>query len=438
MYGCSSIRAPSHHSGNRRRRFQGLSKQLLNHRYRILQHLGQRGFSQTFLAIDEQDSLPCVIKQVFLQHDQTHHQTALERLHQAAKQLAALGEHPQIPALLNAFEQDGNTFIVQEWIDGWTLEQEADGVPFDEAEVRQVLQAVLPIVQYLHDRNIIHRDIKPANIIRRKSDRQLVLVDFGAAKQITHLNSCNLEAMVGSVQYAAPEQINGQAIFASDLYSLGMTCLYLLTQLSPFDLYDMIENDWKWQAYLPQPISPALKALLCKLLQPALRQRYQSAAAVLSDLQAAIAHMSASATPLSADVAHALTPQALASFVQKVPSVSGATIYFPPTQAWYCLPCREKASDSKTQAAFFLSLRVAAVADTPPVQKASCFAEEIAALKALPLAWRVLLVSIGTIVGSVAMACLVFCLGVILFALSTPLNPGATPLKGDRSSRTSL
>jgi serine/threonine protein kinase len=94
--------------------------------------------------------------------------------------------------------------------------------------------------------------------------------------------------MIGSVEYAAPEQIKGQAIFASDLYSLGVTCLCLLTQMRPFDLYDIAEDDWKWQAYLPYPISSDLKAILCKLLQPAIRRRYQSVTEVLADLNSSV------------------------------------------------------------------------------------------------------------------------------------------------------
>ncbi|MBF2026536.1 MAG: protein kinase [Oscillatoriales cyanobacterium C42_A2020_001] len=124
MYGYSSIRTSSTSSGNGSLSCQHLFNQRFNHRYQILKPLAKGGFGQTFLAVDEQqNSSPCVIKQVFLQGDKTHHQTTLDRFDQEVRQLAELGKHPQIPELLGTFEQDGYGFIVQEWIDGWTLER---------------------------------------------------------------------------------------------------------------------------------------------------------------------------------------------------------------------------------------------------------------------------------------------------------------------------
>lgn len=366
MYGNSLIRTPSTSSGNGSDAFKDLCNQPLNHRYRFLKHLGQGGFSQTFLAVDEHNnSNPCVVKQLFLRQNATHQLTTSERLHQEVKQLTELGEHPQIPKLIDTFEQDSYAFIVQEWINGWTLEEEAAGIPFDEAEIWKILSDLLPVLQYLHDRNIIHRDIKPANIIRRRSDRQLVLVDFGAAKQITPLNSLHTGTMIGSVEYAAPEQVKGQATFASDLYSLGVTCLYLLTQVSPFELYDIVEDEWKWQAYLPQPISPALKAILCKLLQSATRRRYQSATEVLIELQASsvltieqqrddeIVNASLSSKLFSDEANDSLTVKSIDDFVQKTPMVSGAIVYLPPTQDWYYLPSSKSTPESDTKTDFF-------------------------------------------------------------------------------------
>ncbi|MBE9224640.1 serine/threonine protein kinase [Phormidium sp. LEGE 05292] len=420
--------------GNGSHYFQSLLNQRLNHRYRIINHLGQGGFGYTFLAVDEQQNLqPCVIKQVFFQSNTTHHQTTTERFHQEVKKLAQLGEHPQIPELFNTFEQDGCGFIVQEWIDGLTLEQEAKAIPFNEVEVWQFLREILPVIQHLHDRQIIHRDIKPANIIRRQSDRQLILVDFGAAKQITHLNSCHTGTMIGSVEYAAPEQIKGQAVFASDLYSLGVTCLYLLTQMRPFDLYDIVEDDWKWQAYLPQPISSELKAILYKLLQPAVRRRYQLVSEILADLNSSTEKQTDSAIQ-SRNFSDSTLLKSITNFVQKTPSVSGATVYLPLTQNWYYLPGRENAWDCETEKAFFLSLRSTSAANTPPVRETLPFAQKIIVLKAFPLVRQALIVSINALIGGVAMAFLVYCLGNILFFISTPPYPNATPLKDERST----
>jgi serine/threonine protein kinase len=446
MYSNSLIRAPSASSESGSDDFQNLFNQPLNHRYRLLKRLGQGGFGQTFLAVDEQNqSLPCVVKQLFLRQNATNQPTTSERFYEEVKRLAELDEHPKIPKLIDTFEQNDSAFIVQDWIDGWTLAEEAADIPFDEAEIWQVLRDILPVLQYLHDRNIIHRDIKPANIIRRRSDRQLVLIDFGAAKQITPLNSCHTGTMIGSVEYAAPEQVKGQATFASDLYSLGVTCLYLLTQIPPFDLYDIVEDEWKWQTYLPQPISAALQSILCKLLQPAIRRRYQSAAEVLVELQTssvlttkpqrdeAIVDESFCLKRLFADTNDSLTLKSIDDFVQKTPSVSGATIYLPLTQDWYYLPSSESISDSKPKTGFFLSPPVAGIMEVP-LQDEPLFAEEIAAIKTLPLVQRVLVMSLGAIVGMVAMACLVFCLGTILFALIVPPQSSTAPMQEKQSA----
>ncbi len=337
----------------------------LNDRYYILKLLGQGGFGKTLLAVDKRQDSPsfCVIKQLLVQGNPIHHLQALELFHQEARRLTELGEHPQIPKLLDTFDQDGQVFIVQEWIDGWTLEKELIEGEFSEAEIRQLLAELLPVLEYLHERQIIHRDIKPANIIRRtipgKGGKrgELVLVDFGAAKYLSAISTVNTGTLIGSAEYAAPEQIRGQADFTSDLYSLGITCLHLLTQTSPFNLYDVGEDAWKWQEYLTQPVSPALRAILCKLLQPATRRRYQSAAEVLADLNASsmpanglLAHLEGAAQNAAQAVISNHSEDKLQPALKSViiaaqadRSTASATVYDPQTQAWYRLPSEMKA-----------------------------------------------------------------------------------------------
>ncbi len=267
---------------------------LLNNRYRILKSLGQGGFGKTFLVIDEKQQVEnelCVIKQFLPRcHTVLHHQKATKLFHQESRRLAELGKHPQIPTLLDTFEQDGHQYLVQEWIDGQTLEQElAEAGSFNEAQIVQILQDILPVLQFVHDHQVIHRDIKPANILRRRSlhlkKGDIVLVDFGAAKSIASEISPITGTLIGSPEYAAPEQIRGKAVFASDFYSLGVTCLHLLTQMSPFEIYDFDEDEWLWRSHLTIPISPNLEKILCKLLQKAIKRRYQSAKEVLKDLK---------------------------------------------------------------------------------------------------------------------------------------------------------
>ena len=307
---------------------------LLRDRYRVIKLLGQGGFGRTFLAIDEAEPIQprCAIKQLYRQVGSGSSRQSVQ-FRQEALRLLSLGKHPRIPRLLDHFEQEGQFYLVQQWIEGATLAEElAETGAFDEEQVWQVLHDLLPVLQFIHDRQIVHRDVKPANIIHRP-DGQLVLVDFGAAKCILEAGSegarlAQTGTLIGSAEYTAPEQVRGKATYASDLYALGVTCIHLLTQTSPFDLFDTVEDAWCWQAYLPYPISRSLTRVLDGLLQPAVKRRYASAAAVLQDLlprtggQAAIGSLGAS------------MPTTL-QLVRSLPSVTGAIVFDPATQKWY-------------------------------------------------------------------------------------------------------
>ncbi|WP_430013956.1 protein kinase domain-containing protein [Microcystis ichthyoblabe FBCC-A1114] len=267
------------------------SQLLLRERYRALKLIGQGGFGKTFQAIDEdKPSKPyCVIKQFFPSAQGTGTlQKAAELFKEEAIRLDSLGRYPQIPELYAYFTaNDGRQYLVQEYIEGQNLEQELkqEGV-FNEAKIKHLLSEILPILEFIHSKQVIHRDIKPENIIRRKSDNKLILVDFGAAKFVSHLNRSITGTIIGSAEYIAPEQGNGKAVNASDLYSLGITCLYLLTGISPFDLFDGGEHQWVWRQWLVNnPVSNELGNILDKLIEFGTKKRYQSASEVLQALQ---------------------------------------------------------------------------------------------------------------------------------------------------------
>ncbi len=136
----------------------------------------------------------------------------------------------------------------------------------------------------MHD-YLVHRDIKPENIIRRNSDKKAVLVDFGASKVVTHLNRSVTGTVIGSAEYIAPEQANGKPNNSSDLYSLGVTCIYLLTQVSPFDLFDTSDHEWIWRQFLVNNnVRDDLGRILDKIIEFGTRKRYQSAKEILQDL----------------------------------------------------------------------------------------------------------------------------------------------------------
>jgi WD40 repeat protein len=265
------------------------SSLILGDRYRAIKVLGQGGFGRTFLTIDEAepDTPACVVKQSLPVHPTPLPHTKLTNLfYQEAEHLAQLGQHPQIPKLWNYFEQANIQYLVQEFIDGPNLETVlVEHGLFSEVEIWQVLLDLLPVLQFIHQHRVIHRDIKPENIICPLEDGRLFLVDFGASKYAaTETTLARTGTVIGSAAYVAPEQAMGKAEFASDLFSLGVTCIHLLTGMHPFDLYSVSQDVWIWRQFLPKPISSKLRRVLDKLLQRATRQRYQTATEVLQDL----------------------------------------------------------------------------------------------------------------------------------------------------------
>ena len=259
-------------------------------RYRLISVLGQGGFGRTFLAtrlasvgeVTQDRSSLCVVKQIYQNSSGPKSSFDAE-----AKRLRRLGEHPQIPRLLEAIASEQGWFLVQEYAPGQNLQQQVEGDgPWSEDRVRSLLKSLVDVLQYVHSFQIIHRDIKPANIVSR-SDRDErasspMLVDFGAAKSVRHSEA---KTVIGSAGYAAPEQSMGQATFASDVYSLGLTCLYLLTGLHPFELYSAAEDRWVWQDYLPAPVEGRFAQVLNQMVERSLQQRYSSMEQVALDLQ---------------------------------------------------------------------------------------------------------------------------------------------------------
>ena len=260
---------------------------LIQDRYRALRIIGQGGFGKTFLAQDEgKPSKPkCVIKQ-FIYDDPATLREAQRLFEQEAVRLDDLGKHPQIPELLAHCEQEGRQYLVQEFIDGENLLQELNRAGrFNEAKIKDLLLDLLPVLQFIHVGQVIHRDIKPENIIRRRSDGRLVVVDFGAAKMASQTALQKTGTAIGSAGYAAPEQAFGKALFASDIYSLGVSCLHLLTNVNPLTMYDPVEG-FAWRDFLVnQKVSNELGQILDKMTQPSVKQRYQSVAETLQVLQ---------------------------------------------------------------------------------------------------------------------------------------------------------
>jgi serine/threonine protein kinase len=259
----------------------------LRDRYLAVQPIGQGGFGRTFKAIDEdKPSKPfCVIKQFFPQVAGTAAANkAAELFTQEASALERLN-YQNIPKLLAYFiTPDGRQYLVQEFIDGHNLKTELETHgKFSVAQIVELLSTILATLEYIHQLGFIHRDIKPENIIRQTDNRQLYLVDFGAAK-IATTNPKQQGTTIGTPEFMAPEQGWGSAYPASDLYSLGITCLNLLTGISPFSLFDDLQNQWNWRSHLTEPVDPHLGTILDTLIQSRPIDRYPSARAVLDAL----------------------------------------------------------------------------------------------------------------------------------------------------------
>ncbi len=265
---------------------------LLHQRYRVLKTLGKGGFGTTFLVKDETllGKPNCVVKQLrsFANESEDLQQSARKLFEREATTLYKIGNHPQVPRLLNYFEDSQRLYLVEEYISGSTLQQEVKrSGPFSETKLKQFLNEFLPLLQYIHEQQVIHRDIKPANLIRREQDGKIVLIDFGAVKkQIKNEpEETTLTAnVVGTRGFAPPEQMAKRPVYASDIYALGVTCICLLTGKSPKDFdYNSLTGAMLWQHKVQ--VSDHLAKVLRKMLEVSVRHRYQSADEVLKILE---------------------------------------------------------------------------------------------------------------------------------------------------------
>jgi len=266
---------------------------ILRDRYLPIKLLAIGGFGTAFLAIDR-DS-PKIKKCVVKQFQPSHNLTAetLEKAKilfaQEAGILEEIGhEHPQIPNLFAFFpvtvpslqinQSEQFFYLVQEYIEGQTLEEELNEQgKFSEQKIIEILQEILPLLRFIHDKGIIHRDIKPANIMRRY-DGRLFLLDFGAVKLIANASSSSTG--IYSLGFAPLEQMKGRQVFPStDLYALAVTVVTLLTGQEADQLFDTYTNQWQWRSQLT--VNPQLADVLDKMLLPAASQRFQSAQEVL-------------------------------------------------------------------------------------------------------------------------------------------------------------
>ena len=267
--------------------------QLLGGRYRVVQVLGEGGLAKTYIVKDHhRPGHPhCVVKFLKPASNAPEFWPIAQRLfHQEAEILEKLGQHDQIPRSLSYFEENQEFYLVQELIEGHTLRQELTSEkPWSESQVIQMLQDVLPILEFVHSYGVIHRDLKPSNLIRRAKDGRLVLIDFGAVKQVSTLKMENNEPLtqqtiaIGTQGYIPIEQLIGQPCGNSDIYALGMMAIQALTGVHPIYLQEDREGEPIWSE--GTEVSEELAAILSKMVRYHFPDRYQSATEVRQALQ---------------------------------------------------------------------------------------------------------------------------------------------------------
>lgn len=282
---------------------------LLNNRYQILQTIGRGGFGETFLAIDTHmpSARKCVIKQLKpLIQEQKNSQWVQEQFQREARILEQLGEGcSQIPRLYAYFSEGGNFYLVQEYIEGLNLKErlEQKGL-FSQEEVKAILLNLLPVLDYVHGKRLVHRDVKPENIILRAADGKPVLIDFGALKEtmatmLNHSSTVPYSVAIGTPGYMPSEQAAGRPVYSSDLYSLGLTAVYLLTGKSPQYLTSDPQSGeiiWRQQA---ANINTDLAMAIDRAIRFHPRDRFASAREMLRALQSPTIHSNAATLAVS-------------------------------------------------------------------------------------------------------------------------------------------
>ncbi|BAY16480.1 serine/threonine protein kinase with Chase2 sensor [Anabaenopsis circularis NIES-21] len=268
-----------------------VSGKILAGRYKIVKVLGSGGFSETYIAEDmHRPGYPnCVVKQLKPANPQSKGLELARRLFNSeAATLERLGTHQQIPQLLAYFEQDDEFYLVQEYVVGHSLIKELpSGQGLRETIVIAIIKELLQILVFVHENGVIHRDIKPSNVIRRHTDNKLVLIDFGAVKEVSIPQIENSEQApftigIGTRGYAPNEQCFGRPQYSSDIYAIGMIGIRALTGIAP---HEMLRNEngecqWRYQAI----VSDYLAEILEKMVLDDFKQRYQSASEVLAML----------------------------------------------------------------------------------------------------------------------------------------------------------
>lgn len=306
--------------------------EIIKGKYQVVQILSSSSYCQTYLVQDISLNEPqaCIIKHLLPASGQTTSSlSSLRRLFtREVAALEKLGAYPQVPQLIEYFEENQQFYLVLEYIAGEPLSKQLlPGVRWKEQQVLELLSAVLGILEVVHAHGLIHRDIKPANLIHRAADGQIVLIDFGSVKQawtqvVTSCGQTNANyaigipatVAIGTPGYMPSEQSRGRPRPSSDIYALGMVCIQALTGMQPTLLLEDAESgEVIWQHLAV--VSPELAVILNQMVRYHFSDRYQSATQVLVALQPLVERYAPETVPTTSNSAA----------ISKSASLSGST-----------------------------------------------------------------------------------------------------------------
>ena len=271
-----------------------MNNRILGGHFQIIKRLGGGSFGQTYLAENiQQFRHQCVVKQLRSLADRPATFELIKNLFEReAKALYEIGRHhEQIPSLIAYFEENRQFYLVQEFIEGHDLTQElTQGKQFPESDVIELLENILKPLAFLHQNQVIHRDIKPSNLMRRRQDGKIILIDFGAIKELSVTEIINTEGqtkvgtIIGTAGYMPSEQGLGKPKFASDVYAVGIIAIQALTGLKVEQLEENPETgELVWQHRVQ--ITPEFSAILEKMVRYHFRERYPTANEALKAIQ---------------------------------------------------------------------------------------------------------------------------------------------------------
>ncbi len=238
-------------------------EELADGRYVVWRKLGSGAQAETLEAVDRKDGHPVAIKRFYVGHARSWKDVELAE--REARVLQSL-HHPALPAYVDHFEERGALYLVMALVEGESLAAlSKSGKRLGPRELRHLLITLADVLEYLHTRvpPVIHRDVKPGNIIRRP-DGSYCLVDFGSVRD--GLRPDGGSTVVGTFGYMAPEQFQGRALPATDVYAVGASLISLIAGMSPEELpHRGLSIDVSHA--LGNAVSPAWEHLLTRMVE---------------------------------------------------------------------------------------------------------------------------------------------------------------------------